>query len=242
MPDSLPVFGDCHRSELVDGDLLAVEPVALLLEDDGAGRCELDGERDEAHHGQREQQHQRCKQDVAGSLQHAAPAVERCLGQRHDRQPVERIGACLDQVEDENVRDVVQRRRRIAKLAHHTLRAFREAQWQRDENRTDPIWSHVLRQLRKRAEQIAVDSLAALVSEAHFRSIVEEPVQLESELGPLANAVGEAATQRLTPAITAERAFPDFTMAWRYHACSKPSTAINAGGVNRNHAKSARRE
>ena len=36
----------------------------------------------------------------------------------------------------------------------------------------------------------------------------------------------------LTPAITTERGFPDFTMAWRYHACSKASTAIKAGGVN----------
>lgn len=47
LPDGIPIFADAHRAKLVNENFLAVQPIASLLENNGAWRIQADGSRDE---------------------------------------------------------------------------------------------------------------------------------------------------------------------------------------------------
>src|SRR6185437_12664432 len=68
LADGVAIFAHAHRTEFIDEDLLAVEAVAALLENDGAGRIQLDGDGDEQQERSDQHQDEQREDDIACAL------------------------------------------------------------------------------------------------------------------------------------------------------------------------------
>ena len=181
LADRLAVLAHAHRAELVDEDLLAVEAVAALLEDDGAGRIQLDGEGDEQQQRRDQHQDEQGENDVAGALDEAVGAGERRFAHRDDRHAAHAAAAALDQIGDEHVGHEVDRGRGVLQFVEHLEDARLRGHRQRQINELDAVFLDEVGQLAQPAEQ-----LAALGLMLGLRAPVFLRNPLRSSMGSLA--------------------------------------------------------
>ena len=98
------VFADAHRAEFPDADFFAAEAVALLAEEDGAGRGELDrAARTPAARGAAATSAARADGEVEAALQHAVDAADGRFEHADDRQAVDLVPAGVQHLEHEEV-------------------------------------------------------------------------------------------------------------------------------------------
>src|SRR5471030_3170893 len=138
------VFRHRHRTEFIDDDLLAVEAVASLPEDDRAGRADLDGDGNQQHYRQQRDLDAQSQHDIAGTLDHAVKASKRRFADGDDRHAADVIKARLHQVKDVNIRQEINRSRRILQLVQQFADARLRRNWLADENHFDVMITHII--------------------------------------------------------------------------------------------------
>ncbi len=180
LPDHVAVVHRPHRAELVDDDLLAVQPVAALPEDHGPGRRQLDADRDQQE--QRRDQHEddRRQHDVADPLDQLVRAGERRLADADDRYAVDVLQAALDDADAEHVGHEVDRRRR----ALHRLEQLDDARLRTERQRDVDIVDRMLADVRRRLLQRA----QALRHRIGMQPFVGAVVEVADEVDPVVAA------------------------------------------------------
>ena len=164
-------IGD-HRAELVDGDQVVVEPVALLPEQHRAGTVEFHQQRDRRQHRDDEEQDQSRQHAILDRLDDDAPTRKRRLPDLEQRQPGEMADTPVVQVESDGVGAQMDRRRHRPELVHAIDHARLVGPRQRDDDLVDPVVADEIGDVRDRTQ-----NLIALDLGGHARAAVVEQAE-----------------------------------------------------------------
>ena len=171
LADRLAIFAHPHRAEFIDQDFFAIEAVAALLENDGAGRIQLDGEGDEQQQRRDQHQDEQGEDDVACALDEAVGAREGRFAHGDDRRAAHAAAAALDKIGDEHVGHEVDRGRGVFQFVEHMEDARLRGHRQRQIDELDAVFLDEVGELAQPAEQLAVfGPVAACSGPGHRKS------------------------------------------------------------------------
>ena len=190
LADLFAVFAHAHGAELVDQDLLAVEPVAALLEYHRPGRIQLDGNGDEQQQRRDEGEDEQGQDDVACALDEAGRSGEGGFAHRDDRGAADIAASSLDQVGDEHVGHEVDGSGGVLELVEHVQDARLRGHGQGEVDELDAVFLDEVGQLAQPAQELAPGGLV----QAFLVAVVEKAAQLDARVARFPDARSQGAS------------------------------------------------
>ena len=169
-----------HGAELEDLEGLAAAAHALLPEEDGAGRVELDDDRDDAHERQDEDAEQAADDEVEHALDAHVEAPELGVGDVEQRDALDVVHERPRADDLEEARDDVHAHAAVGAGAHDAQEVVVAGAREGDDHAVDALRRHDRVEVAQGADHRQRGTLVAVVPRL---AVVEEPDEVDAVLG-----------------------------------------------------------